>query len=310
MIVSALLLALAGQNLPPEFRQQKTLNVDPVLPSALASVAARAAEAELDPKRGAGNAAAILEAERANIPKDPAMSISLELRIAATKLRSSFMAENKSLDYRTQKALSTFSKLDLREPALPGWLAKTLDANPEVAKRLSKKGGRTIPVTYLVRGSGIDAGKVHASFAPLFDRLGFELDRVPAERAHYVIEVAADEVRAEDGRRIVRLALELERTESGRVTWRQNLFRTSEGTTASAIELGMVWIASIGGRELFFHYLAEQGLLGVLMRPPSPTGHERGAEPQPERATRVTIPKGQAAEPAPPAAGKAAAFRP
>ncbi|MBI4818775.1 MAG: hypothetical protein HY791_21070 [Deltaproteobacteria bacterium] len=293
---------LVSQNVPPEFRQSKTTFVDPALPSTLVSAVKKAADAELDPKRGAGNAIEILKAERANHASDPAMLMAIELRVAATVLRSRFLSEKTPEAARAQKALSTFSKLDLREPALPGWLDRALVANPDVKKKLEKRGGRTIRVAYLVRGSGLDSGRVHAAFAPLFEAIGFKLERAPAEKASYVIELAADEARDAAGAPVVRLALELERTEGGRVTWRQNLFRTSEGPSASpAIALGLDWIAAIGGRELLFHWLAEQGMMGVLMRPPSPGGHqEQDHEPAPENTNRVRIPKATGSEPPPP----------
>lgn len=304
-------LALCAQpvppgNLPPELRQSKNpIRIDPVIPSAIEEIVRRAALAEMDQKRGPGNAIQILEAGMTEHKGDPALHISLMLRRAAVGLRSAFLAEpNTPEAVKYQKALSTFSKLDIREPQLKAWLDRVIDKVPDAKKTLRSKKNRVIRVAVLTRGSGLDPTSVASAFKGPIEKLGFRVQKTPLKKADYAVTILATEVRAESGQPTVRLETRMEEVENGHpAEWQQSLFRTTEAYSLdAAVAAALDWTAGVAGRELFFHFLSENGLPGALMAPPGAGhghghgGHNHGAHAAP----RVRIPKGHQHEPKPP----------
>lgn len=320
MSATLLFLVLATQNLPPELRTQRTV-IDPVLPEVLRPAVAQASEAELDPKRGTGNAIEILKAERKKREADPLLATPLDLRIAATVLRARFSTNVKVAEpARFEQALSTFSRLDLTEPGFAAWLQKALEKHSELdAKYKGPKGtARTIPVAVLIRGSGLDKKAAFEMFEKGLAPLGFKLTRAEVKDAAFVIKLAADDQRADDGSPAVRVTLEVERPVGGKVAWNQSLYRTvTSKNPASAVVSALDWLVRVGGRDMLFQWLKENGLENAVMAlsqghdhahegsMPSRPGDARAPEAPPVRGEgRVSLPKGGVEPPPPPAPKK------
>ncbi len=133
------LATFVAQNVPPELRRNQQRGFDPVLPEIIRPAVERASKAELDPKRGAGNAVEILKAERKKFQGAQDIQLAIDVRVAATMLRSRFATNEKVTEpERLQQALSTFSKLDMSEPGLKEWTERAIALLPEVKAELSK----------------------------------------------------------------------------------------------------------------------------------------------------------------------------
>lgn len=304
--VLALGLALTGQNLPPELRKRDAVKFDPVLPDAMRPAVVEASKAELDAKRGVGNAVQILKAERRKFAGDRLMEMALDLRIAASVLRARFSNNNKvETQVALQQALSTYSKLDLTEPGLNEWLNRTIAATAEVDPVLADR--RPLKIALLVRGAGLDKRDIETRLNKALDNAGFSMTRTPVKQADFVLKLASDQVREEDGTKpVVRVTLGIEQLEAGRVEWRQGFFRTSEAPKLdTAIAANLDWLVRIGGRDMLFRWFTEKGLSGAVVTQPGGDhaghGHGPGGTPGPgTTAPRVRLPSGGRTEPAPP----------
>jgi len=294
----ALAAILIAENVPPELEMKG--GVDQTLPLELRPAVERASEAELDPKRGMGNALQILRAARQELGSDPRLALALDIRIAATVIRARFLTNPKVDEAaRAQHALSTFSKLDLSEPGLARWIARALEADPAAKKQLAAK--RKIGVAILTRGAGLDKDRILAALKKHYRGLGFEVVSAKAQDAAYVLKVAADEVVEPGKPTLVRVVLGLERIEDAKVVWRDAFYRTAEGELAKAIDSNLDWLIRIGGREMLFEWIARWGLPQAVMAKMG--GHEEhGHGEEPKEAPRVRLPEGQRTQPPPPEA--------
>lgn len=278
MIVHAVALAAALGQLPERGAAPsgaaRGKGLDPFLPVSLEGAVRSASDAELDPKRGPGNALEILKAEKEKRKTSPEEALSLDLRIAATTLRSRFLSSGEFGEpERHIQALSTFSRLDLEEPGLSRWLEKALDKNPEARRKLGKKSTWTLRVAFLTRSSAIDKGAAAQTFAAAFQRAGVRLVVVPAREAPVVLTLSADEMpREAEGDRAVKVSLGIESIRDGKVTWRHSLFRTEAADSPEvALRSGLAWLARVGGRDLFFRWLGESAFPALL--DPTPHAH-------------------------------------
>gem|GEM_PF-3235666 len=251
-----------AQNLPPELKRSKRNSIDASLPEVLRPVVEKAAQAELDKKRGTGNALQILRAEREKYQDSPTTLTSLELRIAATVLRARFLQNKKAeASARTQHALSTFARLDLTEPGLPGWLNKTFKQFPAVRRKAT---GRKNPVRVAIlgRGTGINKDKIYKQLKSMFRPLGIELQKTSVKKAKYLISLASDEVRSPNTKgTVVRVMLRINAREKTSQPWRQSYYRTSKAKKLEdALTENITWLLKIGGRDLLFDWLRVHGL--------------------------------------------------
>jgi len=258
-----------AQNLPPELQRKRSRSIDPALPDSIRKVVISASKAELDPKRGLGNALQILRAERKNWRDEPQTLMALELRLAATLLRSRFVNNKRQKEpERYQQALSTFSKLELSEPGLRTWINRTLAKNPKVQKKLRpKKRTQAISVAILTRGSGLDSKPISKQLKKRLGDVGFPIRKTPVKTARYLLKFGSDEVRNAAGKPVVRVSLNIESRVKGRAVWQQTFFRTSEASVlAEAIDENIDWLLKVGGRDLLFNWLRFNGLEGVFMK--------------------------------------------
>src|SRR5688500_12538865 len=100
--------------------------LDPTLPDDVRPIVEQAVKAELDPKRGSGNAVEILKAEKTKF-NDPAKGLSIDLRMAAIDLRRRFLTDERfPVPIRWEQALSTFARLELSEPGVKEWIDEAL----------------------------------------------------------------------------------------------------------------------------------------------------------------------------------------
>lgn len=326
MSASALLLTMAlgavGQSVPPELRTNQPRTIDPLLTAELRPAVEKASAAELDPRRGPGNAMEILKARRAELP-ELASKLQLDLRVAGVMLRSRFFNEPKLPAHeRAARALSTYSRLDLTEPGLGPWLDRAIEgARPEVKKSFAAKDGRRLRVHVSAQGAGIDADKLFAELARAYEAVGVKLVKSSPKEADYLAKIAALEVRDDGGRALVRVTLDLAAGQGPDPRWKKALYRTAEATDAKvAVDAGVSWLARIGGRDLLFAWLDARGLDGALMTAPGGgdghdhgdhAGHGHGAAPErapivgeqrdrPPAAPRVQISPHGGKQPAPP----------
>jgi hypothetical protein len=268
-------------NLPAELRKTGSGGYDPALPEALRATVTQASEAELDPKRGPGNAMEILSAERAKHPGEQAIEQAIDLRKAATMLRSRFI-HNPKVDEATrwEQALSTFSKLDVTEPGLSYWIQQTLEHKPEAQKQLGKKLG--IPVALMIRGGGLSKQAAFESIKKAMAMAGAHLEQVPLEKAAFVLKLGADEARDQEGAVAVRVTLDVERTEHGKPIWQNSTYRSTLAKNADLAILGSVeWLARIGGRDLLFRWLSESALPNAIAHLPGVSDPTRQPKPGP-----------------------------
>jgi hypothetical protein len=306
----ALALTFAAQPLPPELRVKERPTYDPVLPDALRPVVEQASAAELDPKRGAGNAVALLRAERAKHTGAPQALQAIDVRVAATLLRQGFLGQQRGTPAeKAVLALSTFSKLEAREPGFAAWLDRAIAAQPEAFRApRDTKAERVMTLEVVAQGPGLARDRAESKLQSLLDGVGFTARRPKQLGASdYVARVAATEVREKDGRAIVRLTLDLTAQEAGKVVWSRSSFRTVEAASArEAVAEAEDWLLRIGARDLVFHWLEAAGLQGAVMRPLPGTGGEHGhdhdhehARPAPRSdapASKVTIPRNEGRE--------------
>jgi hypothetical protein len=239
--------------------------IDPFLPDALRPAVEEAVSAELDAKRGPENALEILKAKKNTVSGDEALSLSLDLRIAAVSLRSRFLqATQFSEDARYVQALSTFSRLDLGEPGLSRWLDLALDRNPEAKRKLGKKPW-IMKAAILARGSGWDKKLADGVLASALGKAGVHLDVVPPKEAPVVVVFGVEDAPHQENRASVKVTIALQRIERGKVVWEQSLFRTEAAERfADALASALTWAARIGGRDLFFRWLGENAFPALM----------------------------------------------
>src|SRR5687768_15608597 len=164
--MSALLLLLLSQAAEPQ--------MDPTLPEDLRPMAQRVIEAELDPKRGTGNAMEILKAEQQK-HKDPARQTAIALRMAAVVVRRRFITVDEfPLPARYEQALSTFARLELSDPGVKEWIEEALKHHEYAKKRIGNKSQRRIKAAIQTRG-GLDKQRIAKPLAQLLKNAGFEL---------------------------------------------------------------------------------------------------------------------------------------
>lgn len=291
-------LSVGQAPLPPELRQKQdsTRQIDPFLPDAVRGAVSRAVEAELDSKRGPGNARQILEAELAKYRGDRLIEMALNLRKAATVLRSKFRNNDLVKDgERYQQALSTYSKLDITDPGLRDWLDLTLKHNPDAAKQLK---GRSVKVAVLTQGEGLDKKKFVEQLAAHFSRTGFKLVHSPVKTADYVVKVATLSSRKPGEKAVVRGTLEAE-SQSDKL-WRRSLYRTEQAENPEvAFQATLEWLARMGAREVFFRFLRD-ALPYTDMTFPAGGGPQAHGDAHGRPAPRtVRIPKAEGQKPPP-----------
>jgi hypothetical protein len=278
-------------DVPPELRKRGNEGYDPILPDAIRAAVKDASEAELDPKRGPGNAMQILSAERDKHAGDAELQMALDIRKSATMIRTRFIHNPKVEEpTRYEHALSTFSKLELGEPGLATWLSLALEKKPGAVQILGA--GRPISVAVLTRGSGLAKPAVVEAFKQALASAGSRLESQPLEQAAFALKLGADEARDEGGTSSVRVTLDIERLEKGRAVWRSGMFRTSRAKTpAAAIQASLEWLARIGGRDVLFRWLSEEALPNAVVNPLAP-GEPKAAPPRihTDGDQKVTLP--------------------
>ncbi len=271
-----LLPALVIAQAPAPFERSA---VDPLLPDALRPIVEQAIDAELDPKRGPGNAISVFtEAMRAHAANDKYM-LALRLRMAGVVLRKRFVEDRKFPEsLRYEQVISTFSRLDLREPGLREWLDAAIAHHPPGKKRLDEA-KRTLPVAILVRGTGLDRKLIGKSLIKAFKDLGLKIRIVPPKRARFVLKFATENPKTPvPGRHAVRVILGIEAIAGGKVVWNHTLFRTQADTEAqAAIDTGVDGLMRIGGRDMLFLWLGKVAFPSLVARPKNqgaPGSHE------------------------------------
>lgn len=270
--------ALVAQNTPPELKRASR-SIEPTLPEAMRPVVTRAADAELDPKRGTGNAVQILRDEKRKYDGRPLLVMALDLRIAAAVIRAQFINNGKVGEgERYQQAVSTFSKLELSEPGLATWVDRMLGKNPAAkGKVMGKPGAAPIKIGMLVRGGGLDRGEVFQQIKRRFGDAGFDVKKAAVANADFVFKLAADEVREGDQGTVVRVTLDVEHVEDGKTAWRKDFYRTSRAPSVRvAIDANVDWLIRVGGRDVLFRTLTEAGLESAIMRPMGGAHGEHG----------------------------------
>lgn len=256
LLCSALLLAQ-----PKPTRQ----TLDPFLPEPLRATVTEAAEAERDPRRGPGNAMTILKQAKERL-SDPNQRLALDLRLAGVALRNRFLRDPKFPEpVRWEQVLSTFARLDLTEPLLKAWLDDAVAHHPTAQQNLKKKGARTLQAGLLLRGDTLDKTTAQKALSEPIERLGFKLEWVPVKEAAWVVTLGAEDAKADDPNlRAVRVLMGIEAQHQGKLAWSHSLFRTEQAKDPNvARDSALNWIARVGGRDLFFHWLSERGF-GLL----------------------------------------------
>jgi hypothetical protein len=252
--------------------------LDPTLPEDVRPVIEQAVKAELDPKRGSGNAVEILKAETPKFA-DPAKQRSIELRKAAIELRRTFLSgERFPVPIRWEQALSTFAHLELSDPGLEEWIDETLKHHEYAKKRIGTKKQRVIKVAILTSG-GLDKDRVAKPLIELVKKVGFQLAVVPAKEAGMVITASAKDAPPEKNLRMVRVQLGIESIRDGKVIWRKGVYRTEGGIDADeAIGRALTWLAKVGGRDLFFRWIGETAFHTFVEGGTGPGGSPHGGE--------------------------------
>jgi hypothetical protein len=296
LLISVLLL-LSTQAPPPELQARQRTGIDPALPLELRPMVEKASAAELDPKRGTGNALEILKAEKPRFSGLPETSIALDLRIAATVLRSKFLQNQAAPEpVRYSQALSTYSKLDLSEPGLGSWIDRTIDHTPAVKEKIGDKKKRRLTIAVLAQGSGLEKDAIFTQVKKAFENAGVTVEKSTAKQADYVLTFGALDVRDEGVKSTVRVSMQIEAFEAEKSVWRHSLFRTMESKEAkAALASAVEWLVRIGGRDLLFHWLEHHGIEGAVMRPEEhvhePPPPPRGAQ-APTGSPKVRIDPG------------------
>lgn len=272
LLLTVSLLGLA-QPLPAELSSNRERRgFDPVLPAAIAPAVARAVEAELDTKRGTQNAVEILKAEQRRISGDRDLELSLNVRLAAAVLRARFSSNDKvDKGVGLQQALSTYAKLDVSDPGLSAWIERAVEATP-AAKEAFAKTGRKIEVALFARGEGLDVDAFSKRLSSLVSASGFTLVKNPPKQSVFLLKLSADQVREAGKAPAVRITLEMSKEYPAPL--KRSLFRTVEAKDADiAMAAAVEWLARIGGRDLVFHWMAENGLPEALPMTPRSSGH-------------------------------------
>jgi hypothetical protein len=270
-----LTLSLVGQSIPPELRVAQPRTIDPALPSMLRVAVEQASSAELDAKRGPGNAVELLKAAR-DQQTDVPLKLQLDLRIAGVLLRARFSQDPKQPPTtRVARALSTYSRLDLTEPGLGEWIKRAVAASaPATQARFAAKDGRRLRLAVTAQGAGVDAEAFSRELTRVYGTLGVQVVKTAAKDADYVAKLAALDVRDEGGRTAVRVTMDLAAARGEEPRWRTTLFRTSlAANPKDALAASVDWLVRIGGRDLLFAWLDAQGLEGVKMQAPAGDGH-------------------------------------
>jgi hypothetical protein len=239
--------------------------IDPTLPESLRPVVEAAVQAELDPSRGPANGVALLEEAKSAPDRSARDRLALDLRIAAMKLRQVFLTESQVSDpLRAQQALTTFSRLQLDEPGLAPWVARTLDANPEVRAAFETS---PLRLAVLSRGSVRNRKAVERRLVDKLRRGGLRVEIVPPDEARYRVVFGAENTTVADqaaikGRFVAR------RFEDGKSTWKREITNTHVGTTPDRARAGALrWLIEVGGRDLAFHHLSELGMPMMVKGP-------------------------------------------
>ena len=252
--------------------------IDPALPVEIRRDIEEVAAAELDPKRGPDTALARLGELQAIHRADERLYAALRLRGAGVFLRKRFLGATQfPVSVRHQQALSTFSRLDLTEPGLAQWVERALAANQDTDPAPKEPTlERRIPVAMLIRGSVLKRPMAETVLNTPFTAVGFPLDFVSTRDAAFVLKLAVVNAPAPSpALRAVRVSLDIEgRAGSRRLTWERSFFRTEAAAELEpAIEAALEWLARIGGRDLFFHWLSTTAL-PFLAKNPFARSHE------------------------------------
>ena len=251
---------LAGASL---LAARPTPQVDPILPDSVRPVVKAAIEAELDAKRGPGNALRIIEKAQTRHEEGTPEAVALRLRRAAIGLRRIFLTRPEFPETkRYEQALSTFAQLELTEPGLREWLERTLRNHPEAKATIGPAGQRQIHAALLVRGDALPRKKVKAAFKNAFAHAGFSLRFVPAKKAPYVLKVGTAGTKSPyPDQRAVRVMLGIEHVDDGEIEWQSSVYRTMTAPQAElAVAAGVDWVARVGGRDVLIHWLGTHGL--------------------------------------------------
>lgn len=246
--------------------------IDPALPVEIRHEIEKVAAAELDPKRGPDRALARLGELEQIHRDDPRLYAALQLRSAGVFLRKRFLRATRfPAPVRHQQALSTFSRLDLTEPGLSTWVERALDATRRDRTGEDKPPAeRRIPIALLIRGSVLKRPVAQASLNAPFSALGFPLAFVSTREARFVLKLGVSDAPAPSpALRAVRVSLDIEgRTARHRLNWEHSFFRTEAAAEIEpAIEAALEWLARIGGRDLFFHWLSTTSMPFLAKNP-------------------------------------------
>ncbi|MEM1022864.1 MAG: hypothetical protein AAGD10_20640 [Myxococcota bacterium] len=231
------------------------VQIDPTLPERLRPVVERAIEAELDPRRGPNNGAAILQEAMAEAP--PKDQLSLRLRLAGIELRRLFLSRSEvpgPVHY--QQALTTFSRLDLTEPGLGPWRARVMEANPEVLERWEA----AQPLKLAVLSSGL-AGRrdlIAARLVSALEQTGAKVTFVEPAQADYRLSYSASNAPRGD---LAGVTGRLEIVGRGEHPWKRTIGQTSVGGTPEIARDGAIeWLTRVGGRDMLFHWMGALGM--------------------------------------------------
>ncbi|MEL7370272.1 MAG: hypothetical protein AAFN74_15235, partial [Myxococcota bacterium] len=196
-------------------------------------------------------------------PVDSRARRALGLRRAAIGLRRIFLERRQFPEQmRYEQALATFSRLDLTDPGLPEWLARTLEHHPTARARLQDVRKKPVNVALLLRNKALDRKRVQRSFVTAFAKAGFSLRFVPVKKAAFVLKLSSRGVKSPHPTQpAVRTDLGIEHTLDKKAPWQTQLFRTETAATPkAALDRSLDWLVRIGGRDLIFRWLGTQGL--------------------------------------------------
>lgn len=242
--------------------------LDPYLWPELRDTVEAAAAAEADPKRGPGNAAALLEAEKKRHGSTQ-LRTALDLRLAGVMLRQRFLSNPQVPEpLRRAQALSTYSRLDLSEPGL----AAALRGAAAISQSKTSTASLELKVALLGRTPGLDLTPFEQRLRTLLGDVGVRLRVVPPDEAGYLLKLGARDETAETGARVVSVRLDL--AEQGGERWSRSMYRGSSAKTPeSALSASIEWLARIGGRDLLFHYLSDGPIPELRARRDPHRGH-------------------------------------
>ncbi len=232
--------------------------VDPTLPASVRPVIADAIRAELDPRRGPGNALALLETALAKHPPGSRTFRALSQRKAAVALRRLFLTRDRlAAPARDGLALSTFALLELADPGLDAWLARAW------AHRQPGPAGLPVLKIALLAGNDLDRAGIERVWVQRFRAIGVSVEFGPARAADFVIRLRGQGTQPPKGRaHAVQLQLGIEHVIDGRTAWRTAVTTRSVSDTArQAGDAGVDWLTRVGGRDLLFRWLQSEGIV-------------------------------------------------